>query len=39
MDLLLLTMFLNLLLQMIFQADLAAFGGQSPELAKRYRAG
>jgi len=27
------------LLQMIFQADLAAFGGQSPELAKRYRAG
>jgi hypothetical protein len=27
------------LLQAIFQADLAAFGGQSPELAKRYRAG
>ncbi|SFJ83818.1 SDR family NAD(P)-dependent oxidoreductase [Amycolatopsis sacchari] len=27
------------LLEAVFQADLAAFGGQSPELATRYRAG
>lgn len=27
------------LLDTVFQADLAAFGGQSPELASRYRAG
>ncbi|MFD7876048.1 SDR family NAD(P)-dependent oxidoreductase [Streptomyces sp. NPDC059766] len=27
------------LLDAVFQADLAAFGGQSPELASRYRAG